>query len=85
MLHHIPSAAAQDAALGQLRRVLRPGGLLVGSDGLDTHDRRRKHEGDIFVPVDPRTLTQRLSKAGYTDAKIDVRGDRIAFSARAGT
>ena len=83
MLHHIPSATAQDAALEQMRRVLRPGGVLVGSDGLDTQDRRRVHQGDIFVPVDPRTLAGRLTLAGYSDAKIDVRGDRIAFSARA--
>lgn len=83
MLHHIPSAAAQDAALGQMRRVLSPGGVLVGSDGLDTPDRRRAHEGDIFVPVDPRTLAERLSQAGYTEPRIEIRADRIAFSARA--
>lgn len=85
MLHHIPSATAQDAALEQMRRVLRPDGVLVGSDGLDTQDRRRLHRGDIFVPVDPRTLAGRLNRAGYTDAKIDVREDRIAFRARAGS
>lgn len=82
MLHHIPSATAQNAALEQMRRVLRPGGVLVGSDGLDTPDRRRVHQGDIFVPVDPRTLAERLTQAGYTETKIDLRGDRIAFSAR---
>lgn len=84
MLHHIPSATAQNAALEQMRRVLRPGGVLVGSDGLDTPDRRRVHQGDIFVPVDPQTLAERLTQAGYTEVKIDLRGDRIAFSARAG-
>jgi SAM-dependent methyltransferase len=83
MLHHIPSAAAQDAALEQMRRVLRPGGILVGSDGLDTQDRRRLHRDDIFVPIDPHNLGERLSRAGYTEAKINVRADRIAFSARA--
>lgn len=83
MLHHIPSTAAQDAALEQMRRVLAPDGVLIGSDGLDTPDRRRVHQGDIFVPVDPRTLAERLTQAGYTGVKIDVRGDRIAFSARA--
>lgn len=83
MLHHIPSAQAQDAALAQMCRVLRPGGVLVGSDGLDTPERRRVHQGDIFVPVEPRTLAARLNRAGYTKVKIDVRADRIAFSARA--
>ena len=40
MLHHIPSADLQDTALAEMARVLRPGGLIVGSDGLDTPDRR---------------------------------------------
>jgi SAM-dependent methyltransferase len=84
MLHHIPSAAAQDSALEHMRRVLRPGGVLAGSDGLDTPDRRRTHQGDIFVPVDPRTLAERLRRAGFTETKVEVRADRIAFSARAG-
>ena len=30
MLHHIPSPALQDAALAELARVLRPGGVLAG-------------------------------------------------------
>ena len=56
MLHHIPSAGLQDTALAEMARVLRPGGLIVGSDGLDTPDRRRVHHDDIFVPVDPDAL-----------------------------
>lgn len=56
MLHHIPSPALQDTALAELARVLRPGGLLAGSDGLDTPARREVHEGDVFVPVDPGRL-----------------------------
>ena len=85
MLHHIPAAAAQDAALAHMRRVLRPGGVIVGSDGLDTPDRRALHHDDIFVPIDPDTLAERLNRAGFRDAKIDVREDRIAFTARAGS
>jgi len=81
VLHHIPSAALQDAALEQMHRVLRSGGVLIGSDGLDTQDRRGLHEGDIFVPVDPDTLPGRLRRAGFADVSVGVRGDRIGFAA----
>jgi SAM-dependent methyltransferase len=81
MLHHIPSPALQDAALAELARVLRPGGLLVGSDGLDTPARREIHDGDVFVPVDPGTLAARLHAAGFARAHVHQSGDRLKFSA----
>ena len=84
MLHHIPSPALQDAALAELARVLRPGGLLTGSDGLDTPARREVHEGDVYVPVDPGALEARLRAAGFARAQVDVRGDRLKFTATNG-
>jgi ubiquinone/menaquinone biosynthesis C-methylase UbiE len=84
MLHHIPTAALQDAALAEMERVLRPGGVLVGSDGMDTPERRRLHEGDIFMPVDSATLADRLRRAGFSDATVEVQGDRLRFAATAG-
>ena len=84
MLHHIPSPGLQDAALAELARVLRPGGLLAGSDGLDTPARRAVHEDDVFVPVDPGTLAARLRAAGFTQARVDVAGDRLRFAATTG-
>lgn len=81
MLHHIPSEAGQDAALAELCRVLRPGGVLAGCDGLDTPDRRRLHDDDIFLPIDPETLRDRLYRAGFAEAKVAVRKDRIGFTA----
>src|SRR5262249_31715175 len=81
MLHHIPSAELQDAALAELARVLRPGGVLVGTDGLDTPERRRVHIGDVFVPVDPETLQERLHRAGFADARVEVGADRLRFAA----
>ncbi len=81
MLHHIPSAQQQDMALAEIARVLRPGGVLVGSDGLDTPQRRSVHHGDVFVPVDPATLAHRLRTAGFADARVEVAGDRLRFAA----
>jgi len=81
VLHHIPSARQQDAALAEVARVLRRGGVLVGTDGLDTPQRRHVHRGDIFVPVDPGTLAQRLRGAGFAEANVDVAGDRLRFAA----
>lgn len=81
MLHHIPTPELQDAALAELARVLRPGGVLAGSDGLDTPARREIHEGDVFVPVDPDTLEARLRAAGFTSARVDLAGDRLKFAA----
>jgi hypothetical protein len=34
MLHHVPSAALQDRLLAEARRVLRPGGVFAGFDGV---------------------------------------------------
>ncbi len=83
MLHHIPTPALQDRALAEVARVLRPGGLLLGTDGEDTPARRALHDGDVFVPVDPARLADRLRAAGFTDPVVDANGDRFRFRARA--
>jgi ubiquinone/menaquinone biosynthesis C-methylase UbiE len=85
MLHHIPSAALQDAALAEMSRVLRAGGVLVGTDGLDTPDRRRLHADDIFVPVGADTFAGRLRDAGFAEARVEVAGDRVRFAATTAT
>jgi SAM-dependent methyltransferase len=83
MLHHVPSVVAQDRMLAELCRVLRPGGLLAGTDGMDTPERRRLHVGDVFVPADPAALAGRLRAAGFADPEVEVdRGaDRFRFAA----
>jgi SAM-dependent methyltransferase len=83
MLHHIPTAAGQDRLFMEARRILRPGGLFVGTDGLDTPERRDLHSDDIFVPVDSDTLPGRLASAGLCDVQVAVDGDRIRFLAHA--
>jgi SAM-dependent methyltransferase len=82
MLHHIPSPALQDRALAEIARVLRPGGLLVGTDGEDTPARRALHAGDVFVPIDPARMAERLRAAGFPDPLVESNGDRFRFRAR---
>jgi ubiquinone/menaquinone biosynthesis C-methylase UbiE len=82
MLHHIPDAAGQDRALAEIARVLRPGGVLLGTDGQDTPARRALHVDDIFNPVDPAVLPSRLAAAGFAEAEVESNGDRFRFRAR---
>ena len=81
MLHHVPTATLQDRMLAEICRVLRPGGIILGSDGTDTPGRRAAHEDDIFVPIDPETFAARLSAAGFSDVVVESRDDRFRFLA----
>ncbi len=66
--------------------MLRPGGLLVGSDSIDTPARRELHESDVYNPVDPGTLPERLREAGFIDIILERADkelyDRFYFWAR---
>ena len=83
MLHHVPSAELQDRLFAEVARVLRPGGLLAGVDGLDGEDFRKLHEGDVCVPVPPDGLADRLRSAGFADATVDVNEFGLRFRATA--
>ena len=82
MLHHVPSVAGQDQVFAEAARVLRPGGVLVGTDSLDSPDFRTFHEGDVCVPIDPLTLATRLRAAGFRDADVEVWSVGTRFRAR---
>ncbi len=66
-----------------LAEKLRPGGVLVGSDGLDMPGRRQVHQGAIFAPVDPAARPGRLRAAGFAGATVEVSGDRLRCAATA--
>ena len=71
MLHHVPSVAAQDAMLAEARRVLRPGGLLLGTDSQTSLRFRLLHVGDTMNVLDPVVLPERLRRAGFEHPEVD--------------
>jgi SAM-dependent methyltransferase len=82
MLHHVPSAAQQDQLLAEVARILRPGGVFVGFDGVAGGLFRLIHLGDTMVAIDPGTFPARLARAGFTDIAVDERADGFRFRAR---
>lgn len=82
MLHHLPSAADQFAALGEAFRLLRPGCVLIGSDSLASPDLHLFHEDDMYNPIDPARLLVFLQAAGFTRVSLSVDTSTMTFVAR---
>lgn len=81
MLHHVPSPEKQDALFAEALRVLRPGGVFAGLDSLDSAPFRLIHFGDTCVTLDPATLPDRLTSAGFTDVTVRATGHHVRFRA----
>lgn len=84
MLHHVPTADAQDAIFGELARVLRAGGLLVAADSAPRDALDDFHAGDTYNPIDPDALDARLTAAGFADIEIRLYDLGWICAARAG-
>jgi SAM-dependent methyltransferase len=81
MLHHVPTTALQNQILAEALRVLRPGGVLVGSDSLPSDGLHGFHEGDTCHPVEPSAMLVRLQTLGFAAVMVAV-DDVLMFTAR---
>jgi SAM-dependent methyltransferase len=81
MLHHVPRIALQDRLFAEAFRVLRPGGVFVASDSVASPELAALHQGDIYNPVEPATLPDRLAAAGLVD--VAVRTNTFGWAAHA--
>jgi SAM-dependent methyltransferase len=81
MLHHVPTAEAQDRVFAEVRRVLRPGAKLFAVDARDLDWLRDAHVDDTFVPLDEATLATRLESAGFTAVDLELTDHELRFTA----
>ena len=82
MLHHLPSREMQDKLLREVWRVLKPGGVFVGSDSLQSLFMRLIHIGDTLVPINPDTVGARLEAAGFEVLEVEKNSHAFRFQAR---
>ncbi len=81
MLHHVPTPDMQNLLFAEVLRVLRPGAALFAMDGVAADDFEAMHTDDIYNPVDPEGLPDRLSGLGFIE--VDVRSNAFAWACHA--
>jgi SAM-dependent methyltransferase len=74
MLHHVPSVALQNLLFAEVLRVLRPGGVFIGSDSLPSDGLHRFHDDDTYNPIEPGSLLVRLQAIGFERFTVSVDG-----------
>lgn len=84
MLHHLRSSELQDRAFAEVHRLLSPGGRFCAFDIQDGWLNRVVHIKSTFVPIQPQTLTARLTHAGFVNISVDSRSGAFRFHASRG-
>jgi SAM-dependent methyltransferase len=82
MLHHVSPAAAQDRLFAEAARVLRPGGWFAGTDSLASDRLLDFHTNDVYEPVDPHLLPDRLRAAGFCGVETELGEGIFRFRCR---
>jgi len=74
MFHHLRTSELQDRAFAEIFRVLRPGGSLLVFEIPDGWFHRLEHFKSTFVPLNPTSVSARLSAVGFSQASVSLRG-----------
>jgi ubiquinone/menaquinone biosynthesis C-methylase UbiE len=82
MLHHVASPGLQDKLFREAWRVLKPGGVFVGSDSRQSLLMRVIHIGDTLVAIDPDAVGTRLEAAGFEVLEVEKDSNAFRFRAR---
>ena len=82
MLHHVCPREAQDRLFAEAARVLRPGGWFAGTDSRASDELLAFHVDDVYEPVDPGALPDRLRAAGFGEVSVGLRDGVFRFRAR---
>jgi SAM-dependent methyltransferase len=75
MLHHVATPELQQRLIAEAFRVLRPGGVLLGSDSLASNDLHHFHADDTYNPIEPSVLLVRLQSLGFRRITVTVDGN----------
>ncbi|HEY4817297.1 MAG TPA: class I SAM-dependent methyltransferase [Candidatus Acidoferrum sp.] len=81
VLHHLRSSERQDRAFAEIHRVLRPGGQLFAFEIQDGWLNRVLHTNSTLVPLGLEGLNGRLTRAGFAEITVALRGGAFRFRA----
>ncbi len=70
MLHHVPTADAQDRLFAEVARVLQAGGVFVAADTGTDEDLSGFHRGDTYNPIAAEALDARLTATGFVTVAV---------------